>query len=105
VVAVPGILVRLPSGEWRALLEGNRSSTADHGPDADTSGRSQSVEQAVAAGVDAAAASQASAQATLAEAQSRRRNLLIPLGLIATLMVLLALKLRQLEGRGRRTDG
>jgi hypothetical protein len=65
----------------------------------------QSVERAVAAGVDAAAASQASALATLAEAQSRRRNLLIPLGLIAMLMVLLALKLRQLEGRGRRTDG
>jgi predicted CXXCH cytochrome family protein len=62
----------------------------------------QAVEEAVAAGVKAAAASQASAEATLAEAQARRRNLLIPLGLIAALMILLGLKLRQLEGRGRR---
>ena len=53
----------------------------------------------------AAAATQASAQATLAEAQARRRNLLVPLGLIAALMILLGVKLRQLEGRGRRTDG
>jgi hypothetical protein len=56
---------------------------------------------AVAAAVDeaiqAAAASEASAQATVAEAHARRRNLLLPLGLIVVLMVLLALKLRQLE--------
>jgi hypothetical protein len=51
--------------------------------------------------VNAAAASDAAAQATLAEAQARRRNLLIPLALIAVLMILLGVKLRELE-RGRR---
>ena len=60
----------------------------------------QAVTDAVATAVNAAAASEAAAQATLAEAQTRRRNLLVPLALIAALMILLGLKLRQLEGRG-----
>ncbi len=55
------------------------------------------VEQAVAEGIKAAAASEASAKVTLAEAEARRRNLLVPLGLIALLMGLLYAKLRQLE--------
>jgi len=59
----------------------------------------RAVLEAVATGVTAAAASDASAQATLAEAQARRRNLLIPLALIAALMILLGAKLRQLEKR------
>lgn len=64
----------------------------------------RAVSEAVTAGVSAAAASAASAEATLAEAQARRRNLLLPLGLIAVLMILLGLKLRQTEGR-RGHDG
>ena len=65
----------------------------------------KAVIDAVTTGVNAAAASDAAAQATLAEAQARRRNLLIPLALIAVLMILLGMKLRQLEGRGSRQDG
>lgn len=65
----------------------------------------KAVIDAVTAGVNAAAATDASAQETLAEARARRRNLLIPLALIAGLMILLAMKLRQLEGRRRREDG
>jgi len=65
----------------------------------------KSVIDAVTTGVNAAAASDAAAQATLIEAQARRRNLLVPLALIAVLMILLGAKLRQLEGRGRRKDG
>jgi len=48
-------------------------------------------------GTARASASQAAAQATIAEAQARRRNLLLPLGLIVLLMILLYAKLRQLE--------
>jgi len=51
-------------------------------------------------GIKTAAASEASAKATLAEAEDRRRSLLLPLGLIALLMLALYLKLRQLERRG-----
>lgn len=65
----------------------------------------KAVIDAVTTGVNAAAASDAAAQATLAEAQARRRNLLIPLALIAVLMILLGVKLRHLEGRAGRQDG
>ena len=57
----------------------------------------QAVTQAVDEAIKAAAASKAAATASLAEAQARRRNLLLPLGLIVLLMVLLYVKLRQLE--------
>ncbi len=62
-------------------------------------GDPQAVLQAVDEGIKSAAASEASAKATLGEAQSRRRSLLIPLVLIGILMGLLDLKLRQLEKR------
>jgi len=55
------------------------------------------VVEAAQEGITKARASEAAARATLAEAQARRRNLLLPLGLIVLLMVLLFLKLRQLE--------
>ena len=55
------------------------------------------VLEMVQTGITAAAASDGSAEATLAEAQARRRNLLLPLVLIAALMILLGVKLRQLE--------
>jgi hypothetical protein len=58
------------------------------------------VTAAVDEAIKAASASDAAAKATVAEAQSRRRNLLLPLGLIALVMVLLYVKLRQLERRG-----
>jgi len=67
-------------------------------------GDAQGVVNIVGAAVDAANASEASAQATLAEAQARRHHLFIPLALIAVLMILLRLKLRQMEGR-HRDDG
>ncbi len=56
---------------------------------------SAQVDEAIAA----ATASEAAARATLAEAWARRRNLLVPVGLIALLMLLLYAKLRQLERR------
>jgi hypothetical protein len=65
----------------------------------------QAVIEAVETGVTAAAASDASARATLAEAQARRRNLLVPLALIAALMILLGAKLRQLEKQGGHKNG
>ncbi len=55
------------------------------------------VVQAVDEAVKTAAKSEAAANATLAEAQARRRNLLLPLALIVLVMVLLYVKLRQLE--------
>jgi len=58
------------------------------------------VTAAVDEAIKAATASETAAKATLAEAQSRRRNLLLPLGLIVLLMGLLYVKLRQLERRG-----
>jgi hypothetical protein len=58
------------------------------------------VVQAVDEAIKTAGASETSANATLAEAQARRRNLLLPLGLIVFVMVLLYAKLRQLERRG-----
>jgi predicted CXXCH cytochrome family protein len=64
----------------------------------------RAVTDAVATGVNAAAASDAAAQAMLAEAQTRRRNLLIPLALIVALMILLGVKLRQLERQGSGKD-
>jgi hypothetical protein len=62
-------------------------------------GDPQALLQSVDEGIKTAAASQASAKTTLAEAQSRRRTLLIPLAFIVALMILLGLKLRQLERR------
>ncbi len=55
------------------------------------------VQAAVKDGLAAAATTRASAEATLAEAEARRRNLLLPLAVILLLMGLLYLKLRQLE--------
>jgi predicted CXXCH cytochrome family protein len=55
--------------------------------------------EAVDEAVKTAAKSEAAANATLAEAQARRRNLLVPLALIVLVMVLLYAKLRQLERR------
>ena len=52
-------------------------------------------------GVKAAVASETSAKATVAEAEARRRNLLLPLGFIILLMILLYAKLRQLERSDR----
>lgn len=63
-------------------------------------GDAQAVLQAVQDGFKAAEASAAAARATLAEAEARRRNLLVPLALIAVLMFLSYVKLRQLERRG-----
>jgi predicted CXXCH cytochrome family protein len=57
------------------------------------------VVQAVDAAVTTAAKSEAAANDTLAEAQARRRNLLVPLALILLVMILLYVKLRQLERR------
>ncbi|MGH3054633.1 MAG: hypothetical protein ACRDL7_06600 [Gaiellaceae bacterium] len=57
------------------------------------------VIQDVDEAVKTAAKSEAAANATVAEAQARRINLLLPLGLIALVMVLLYAKLRQLERR------
>jgi len=57
------------------------------------------VTAAVEEAITAAAASEVSAKATLAQANARRRNLLLPLGLIVLVMVLLYAKLRQLERR------
>jgi hypothetical protein len=65
----------------------------------------QAVIEAVTVGATAAVATEASAQRTIGEARARRRNLLIPLGLIAVLMILLAVKLRQVEGRHGRESG
>jgi len=53
--------------------------------------------QVVDEGIGAAKGSQSSAEARLGEAQARRRNLLLPLGLIVLVMALLWLKLRQIE--------
>jgi len=52
---------------------------------------------AVSAGIKTAATSEGAAQATLFEAEARRRRLLVPLALIIVLMLLLYAKLRQLE--------
>lgn len=60
----------------------------------------EAVQKVVQEGLSAAAASQKAAEATLAEAQTRRRNLLIPLTLIVLLIVLLYAKLRRLERGG-----
>lgn len=57
------------------------------------------VVEAVDEAAKTAAKSEAAANATLAEAQARRRNLLLPLALIVLVMVLLYAKLRQLERR------
>src|SRR5262249_25887837 len=62
-------------------------------------GNAEAVVQVVQEGITTAAASEAAAQARIAEAEARRRNLLVPLALIAILMVLLYAKLRQLETR------
>jgi hypothetical protein len=59
----------------------------------------QAVAKTVAAAIKTADKTEASAKSTLREAWNRRRNLLIPLALIILLMVLLYLKLRQLERR------
>ena len=59
------------------------------------------VVRAADEGIKAATASETSARATVAEAESRRRNLLLPLGLIILLMILLYAKLRQLERSDR----
>jgi hypothetical protein len=63
------------------------------------------VDSVVAQGITAAAASNEAARATLAEAMARRRNLLIPLSLIVLLIVLLYVKLRELERRDGSIDG
>src|SRR5215475_13009353 len=60
-------------------------------------GDAQAVQAVGEEGIKAALASQASAQATIAEAQTRRRNLILPLALVGILMGLLYAKLRQLE--------
>jgi len=59
------------------------------------------VEKVVQEAIEAATKSKTAAEATLADAESRRRNLMIPLALIGILMVLLYVKLRQLEGGGK----
>jgi predicted CXXCH cytochrome family protein len=66
-------------------------------------GNPQALVQSVEDGIKTASASEASARATLAEAQARRWSLLIPLGLIVILMILLYAKLRQLERRDSNT--
>lgn len=63
-------------------------------------GNAAAVLKMVQDGIKTADAGETAAKATLAEAQARRRHLLVPLGLIALLMGLLYAKLRQLEGRG-----
>ncbi|MFQ5665332.1 MAG: cytochrome c3 family protein [Candidatus Binatia bacterium] len=62
-------------------------------------GDPSAVLRAVQEGIKSAAASEASARSSLAEAQARRRHLLVPLGLIVIVMILLYAKLRQLERR------
>jgi Cytochrome c3 len=62
-------------------------------------GSPQAVIDAAQEGIKAATASDAAARATVAEAQTRRKNLLIPLSLIGLVMILLYAKLRQLERR------
>ena len=57
------------------------------------------VVQAVDVAIKTADKTETSAKSTLQEAWNRRRNLLFPLALIVLVMVLLYLKLRQLEGR------
>lgn len=62
-------------------------------------GDPQVVVKAVDAAIKTADKTEGSAKSTLQEAWNRRRNLLFPLGLIILVMVLLYLKLRQLERR------
>jgi predicted CXXCH cytochrome family protein len=62
-------------------------------------GDANAVLQLMQEGISVATASEHSATATVEEAEARRRNLLIPIGLIALLMVLLYAKLRQMERR------
>jgi hypothetical protein len=64
-------------------------------------GNAAATVQVAQEGITSATASAVAAQATIDEADARRRNLLIPLALIAALMLLLYLKLRQIEGRRR----
>ena len=57
----------------------------------------QAVVQMAQEGITSASGSAAAAKATLDEAAARRRHLLLPLALIALLMLLLYVKLRQVE--------
>jgi hypothetical protein len=65
----------------------------------------EAVMAAVNEAANAANENARAAEGTLAEAQARRRNLLLPLALIVILMFLLRLKLRQLERPTRRSTG
>jgi predicted CXXCH cytochrome family protein len=64
-------------------------------------GNPGAVVRAADEGIKEATASETSAKATVAEAESRRRNLLLPLGLIILLMIIVYAKLRQLERAGK----
>jgi len=68
-------------------------------------GNPEIVVKAADAAIKTAQKTEASAKSTLQEAWDRRRNLLFPLGLIILVMVLLYLKLRQLERPGNPRSG